>query len=130
MEELASQWYQAGSLFLQAGFLIAAVWSVRAILKSVRASQEQMGALLRLTMTGAQRDDDSRAGVHPTPYLLDGWPEASQHPAAATTPESEHERHRRSAWAGLVGWLQEPMVSSGISPWRKAVRWLQAPAGS
>jgi hypothetical protein len=26
-------------------------------------------------------------------------------------------------------WLQAPMRSSGVSPWRKVVRWLQAPAG-
>src|SRR5215470_922561 len=77
MDELANQWYQAGSLFIQAGFLIAAVWSVRAILKSVRASQEQMGALLRLTVGGTHSEQSTRGGVRATPYLLDGWPEAT-----------------------------------------------------
>jgi len=30
---------------------------------------------------------------------------------------------------GVGSWLQAPMRSSGVSPWRKVMRWLQAPAG-
>jgi hypothetical protein len=59
MDELANQWYQAGSLLVQAGFLIAGVWSVRAILKNMRASQEQMGALLKLTVSGGASGEES-----------------------------------------------------------------------
>jgi len=130
MDELAKHWYQAGSLFIQVGFLIAAVWSVRAILKSVRSSQEQMGALLRLTLSGTQSEESLRSGVRATPSLLDGWPEAAQRPLAETAAENQQEKSHGSPWVGLLGWLQEPMASSGASPWRRAVRWLQAPAGS
>lgn len=34
-----------------------------------------------------------------------------------------------AARAGVSTWLQAPMRRSGGSPWRKMVRWLQAPAG-
>lgn len=131
MDELANQWYQAGSLLMQAGFLIAGVWAMRAILRNMRASQEQMGALLKLTVSGGANGEESlRTAARPTPYLLDGWPEAASNPARSiATPQSEG-RPRKSSWSGMSAWLQAPMVSPGVSPWRKAVRWLQAPAGS
>jgi hypothetical protein len=128
MDELANQWYQAGSLLVQAGFLIAGVWSVRAILKNMRASQQQMGALLKLTVSGGASGEESlRTTDRPTPYLLDGWPDAAANPVLVP---GQSERPRKSVWSGMATWLQGPMVSSGISPWRRAVRWLQAPAGS
>jgi hypothetical protein len=130
MDELRNQWYQAGSLFVQAGFLIAGVWSVRSILKNMRASQQQMGALLKLTLSGGVSSEENlRSSGRPTPYLLDGWPEAAPNPPSGTA-FTRIEASRKSAWVGLAAWLQAPMVSSGISPWRKAVRWLQASAGS
>jgi len=129
VNELASQWYQAGSLVIQVGFLIAAVWSVRTIAKGIRASQEQMGTLLRLTLSGVRSEDNAGASVRPTPYLLDGWPEAT--PASVpTTMEYRAKERRRSMFAGLIGWLREPIAASGNGQWRRMVRWLQAPAGS
>jgi len=130
MVQLQSQWYAAGSLLIQAGFLIAAVWSVRAILKTIRASQQQMGALLKLTLCGSSAEDNVRAAVRPTPYLLDGWPEIPENPASSVIANRETEVPQRSVWGGLVGWLQMPMASSGIGSWRQVVRWLQAPAGN
>jgi hypothetical protein len=130
MDELANQWYQAASLLLQAGFLTAGVWSVRAILKNMRASQEQMGALLKLTVSGgASGEEAPRPAARPTPYLLDGWPETAQN-AKPTSATEQAEEVRKNGWSGLAAWLQTPMVSSGISPWRRAARWLQAPTGS
>ena len=129
MNELASQWYQAGSLFIQAGFLMAAIWSVRTIVKSIRVSQDQIGALLRLTLNGVRPEDDRRTNAQPAPYLLDSWPEIAPAPVHATTENGEKEG-RRSALAGLIGWLREPMADSGIGQWRRMVRWLQAPTGS
>jgi hypothetical protein len=128
MDELANQWYQAGSLLLQAGFLTAGVWSVRAILRNMRASQEQMGALLKLTVSGGANGEESpRTTPRPTPYLLDGWPDAA---ANSVLAPGQSERPGKSVWSGMAAWLQAPMVGSGISPWRRAVRWLQAPARS
>ena len=131
MDELVNQWYQAGSLLVQASFLIAGVWSVRAILKNMRASQEQMGALLKLTVSGGASGEESlRTTARNTPYLRDGWPEAAANPVAASAAGESEQRHRKGVWSGMATWLQAPMVSSEISPWRRAVRWLQAPAGS
>jgi hypothetical protein len=129
VQEAANQWYQAGSLFIQLGFLIAAVWSVRTIAKSIRVSQEQMHALLRITLSGVPSEDGVRTKPRPTPYLLDGWPEATPGPVQATT-ETKDPEGRRSVSAGVIGWLCEPMAGSGIGHWRRMLRWLQAPAGS
>ena len=131
MDEFANHWYEAGSLLLQAGFLIAAVWSVRAILRNMRASQEQTGALLKLAVSGGVSGEEApRTAARPTPYLLEGWPEAAaNHIRSMATPSSEGAPDK-SAWSGMAAWLQEPMVDSGGNPWRRAVRWLQEPAGS
>jgi len=129
MDELLNQWYQAGSLLVQAGFLIAGVWSVRAILKNMRASQEQMGALLKLTVSAGDGEENPRSHPRATPYLLDGWPESAQNTVPATSL-SQSADPQSGVWSGLATWLKEPMVRSGISPWRRAVRWLQAPAGT
>src|SRR5262245_55087620 len=100
MDELANQWYQAGSLLLQAGFLIAGVWSVRSILRNMRASQEQVGALLRITVSGSASEDGSlRAAARPTPYLVDGWPEATANSVAATEAAHKRDRHGKTVWS-------------------------------
>jgi hypothetical protein len=129
MDELASQWYQVGSLFIQIGFLIVAVWSVRTIAKSIRASEEQMGALLRLTLSGVRSEDNAGTNVRPIPDPFDGWPEAT-HATIHVAMEKNEKEGRRSMFAGLIGWLREPMATSGIGQWRRLVRWLQAPAGN
>src|SRR5580692_5766613 len=49
---LQSNWYALGNLLAQFGFLAAGVWFARKILKTMRASQEQFGALLKLSFTG------------------------------------------------------------------------------
>jgi hypothetical protein len=53
---IQNNWYEFGSLFAQFAFLIAAVWIGRKILKSMRATQQQFGALLRLSMTEGFED--------------------------------------------------------------------------
>jgi hypothetical protein len=128
VDELGSQWYQAVSLLIQVGFLIAMVWSVRAILKSNRASQEQMGALLRLTFGGPRLEENVSTGARPTPYLLDGWPAAPCAPVQSSIENKD--RVSNSVFAGLIEWLEQPMVASGVGPWRRMVQWLQSPAGN
>lgn len=131
MEELANHWYQAGSLFVQAGFLVACVWSVRAILKNVRASQERMVALLELTISGVGTGGENLRTIKRSTasYLQEVWPEAAANPGPAVATTQSAGRVRNSIWTGMANWMQAPM-SSGVSPWRRAVRWLQAPAGS
>ena len=52
--------------------------------------------------------------------------------ASHANPEPLHSRSVEPEMAsrgGVGAWLQTPIRSSGASPWRKVVRWLQAPAG-
>ncbi|HKW33450.1 MAG TPA: hypothetical protein VJN92_10635 [Candidatus Acidoferrum sp.] len=181
-------WYELGSLAAQFTFLFAGLWFAGKILNTMRATQQQMGALLRLSMTNGLEDhstieerskvsetihEPTQSGVAspmlsaamerstshsaferpartemPSPSNgLNGRAKASAPIATApmaeapmmstdeptpyasaplTLPEAEHKGHLGSA----VQWLQTPMVNkreSG-SPFKKVVRWLQAPA--
>src|SRR5260221_2025956 len=48
-----NDWYALGSLLTQLAFLFAGVWFARNILRTMRAFQEQAGALLKLSITRA-----------------------------------------------------------------------------
>lgn len=48
---MQSNWYELGSLTAQFAFLFAGLWFAVKILRTMRATQQQMGALLRLSMT-------------------------------------------------------------------------------
>jgi len=48
---MQSNWYELGSLFAQFTFLFVGLWFAKKILTSMRATQQQFGALLRLSMT-------------------------------------------------------------------------------
>jgi hypothetical protein len=49
--------------------------------------------------------------------------------APATEPVRASQAASIPARPNVSSWLQAPMSGSGVSPWRKVVRWLQAPAG-
>src|SRR5712664_1106664 len=53
---MQSNWYALGSLLSQFVFLAAGIWFARKILRTIRASQEQVGALLKMSVTGAVAD--------------------------------------------------------------------------
>jgi len=133
MNEIAgwmqSNWYSLGNLLGQFAFLAAGVWFARKILKTIRASQEQFGALLKLSLSD-QLKDQTKAGAaahHATPYVMADWP-AGQAPALSMP---EHERHHAAAaWHGMILWLQAPMADGEHTLHRRVLRWLQAPAGS
>src|SRR5215467_4420389 len=64
-----SNWYELGSLVAQFTFVFAGLWFAGKILKTMRATQQQMGALLRLSMTGGveehpQMNETARETVH------------------------------------------------------------------
>ncbi|HVH71284.1 MAG TPA: hypothetical protein VNB49_09270 [Candidatus Dormibacteraeota bacterium] len=69
MNWMQSNWYEFGSLLAQFGFFIAAVWFGRKILMSMRATQQQFGALLRLSMTDGleEHSKDSEIAREPIP---------------------------------------------------------------
>jgi hypothetical protein len=130
---MQSNWHALGTLLLQAAFLTAGVWFAREILKSIRASQEQIGALLKLSLSGTipERQSPTAAAerffANASPY----WLTPSEIPPA---PVLEPLESGPSRWAvarrSLIVWLNTPMRSSDSAPWRKAIKWLQAPAGS
>lgn len=48
---MQNNWFELGTLVAQFAFLFAGLWFAGRILKTMRATQQQMGALLRLSMT-------------------------------------------------------------------------------
>src|SRR5258708_39647558 len=65
---MQKNWYRLGNLLSQFAFLAAGVWFGRKILKTMRASQEQVGALLKLSVTGAITDRHSSSAVADRPF--------------------------------------------------------------
>ncbi len=199
---LQNYWVDLASLLVQIAILAAMVRYGRRLLGTLRASQEQIGALLKLSLSDgvAERSDAQQEPIREmeTPRAepvrtefpriaisepqyepvfagaatrnsfaereqsLGGRvigaqtavlePPEPRSEAPALTPwvsapalEPEHRQwaspanpeplHSRSvepeipSRGGVGAWLQTPMRSSGVSPWRKVVRWLQAPAG-
>ena len=137
MPGMQNDWYAAGSLLIRVGFLVAVVWFARNFLRTIKAFQEQVGALLKLSITSTSGDGNSpnasaiaaRSLGEASPYWL---PPQDTH--AAVFQEWRFAESRTNiivtAWRGMVHWLNEPMATSGISTWRRMLNWLQAPAGS
>ena len=129
---MQANWYALGTLLGQFAFLIAGVWFARKILKTIRASQEQLGALLKLSLTDELngRPKPDAAAQRPTPYVMAEWPAATE-AQALTLPQAEpHGNLLGRAWRGLIHWLQTPMQSGKATPWRRVLHWLQSPARS
>jgi hypothetical protein len=130
---IQSNWYALGNLLAQFAFLATGIWFARKILRTMRASQEQFGALLKLSMTGPATERPSSSVIvertlsGASPYWL-----TPQEIPPLGAPEPQPDRPSRWAFAGhkLVVWLQTPMNSAEVAPWRRVVRWLQAPARS
>ena len=134
---LQSNWYELGNLVADFVFLAVGIWFARKILRTLRASQEQVGTLIKLTVAGAVPERPStnpaaeRSVATGSPY----WLTPSDAPAGdqtASQPTLIDEGPGRLSRAGhaLVEWLSTPMKSSGTNPLRRAIRWLQSPAGS
>jgi hypothetical protein len=126
-------WFASASLFIQLAFLIAGVWFALNILKTLRAFQEQIGALLKLSITGVAAERNvpnssaERSLAESGPYWL-----APSDPEAAALPQLTERGPSRIVVARrkMVLWLQAPMTSTQSAPWRRIITWLQAPAGS
>ncbi len=173
---MQSNWYELGSLLAQFTFLFAGLWFAGKILRAMRATQQQMGALLRLAMTDGLEERSkmsdtghetgpsvvaspmfSPAMERPTSYsafekpagtetpllsselsgrakasapiasapiadvLMASAPDPTPYVAAPLTlPEDEHSGGHL---AGVVQWLQTPMVKKQTSgsPLKKVV---------
>jgi hypothetical protein len=130
---MQSNWYALGNLLCQFVFLAAGIWFARKILTTMRASQEQVGALLKLSVTGALAERQSPSAVAERSFASASpfWLTPTEIPPVGPLELSESGPGR---WAvarhSLIVWLQTPMSSGSVAPWRKAIRWLQSPAGS
>jgi hypothetical protein len=130
---MQSNWYALGNLLSQFAFLAAGIWFAHKILRTMRASQEQVGALLKLSVTGTISERHSANAVAErtlagaSPY----WLTPGEVPPVGL-PELHESGPSRWAVArhSLIIWLQTPMSSGEVAPWRRALKWLQAPAGS
>jgi hypothetical protein len=121
---IQNNWYEAGSLFIQFAFVTAAIWFARRILKTMRASQEQVGALLRLSVSDAigERARSSPSGD----FSL-----KAEAPAFSVLEAAESDAGRSAGVLSRTGeWLQTPMGNGGPGPLRRMIRWLQEPAGN
>ena len=134
---MQGNWYSLGNLVAQFAFLIAGVWFARKILKTVRASQEQFGALLRLTMSeglnerarASEAAHRALSGDRSTPYVMADWSTAGA--PALSIPEREPLGKRLLAVCkGVIRWLKAPMSGHWLGPWRRVSHWLQTPVGS
>lgn len=69
---IQNNWYELGSLLAQFTFVFAGLWFAQKILKTMRASQQQVGALLRLSMTDGlqERATEVEAAPCPTPSVI------------------------------------------------------------
>lgn len=75
---IQNNWYEMGSLTAQFTFLFAGLWFAGKILRTMRATQQQMGALLRLSMTGGLEE---RSNLNVTAH----------EPISEATHEATHE---------------------------------------
>ncbi len=100
---MQDNWYSVGSLLAQIAFLFAGVWFARKILKSLRATQQQFGAMLKLSMTNGMNGlEEHSSGLEehskpsettshrpsvdvaedrPTPYVMAEWPAVKRTPS-------------------------------------------------
>src|SRR5258708_30101631 len=118
---IQSNWFELGNLLCQFIFLAAGIWFARKILRTLRASQEQAGALLKLSVTGAisERQSSSAANggsfANASPYWLTP---GELPPGDPTHPPQTGSTQQPSNGHGLMAWLDEPMSHGDIAPWR------------
>lgn len=113
MNWMQSNWYEVGSLSAQFAFLFAGLWFAVKILKTMRATQQQMGALLRLSMTDGLEErskisdtahEINDTAQEPTPSVV----AASMFSPAMERPAS-HNAFERPAR------VETPLLSSELS---------------
>ena len=127
-----SNWYELGNLLAEFVFLCVGIWFARKILRTLRASQEQVGALIKLTVAGTVPERQSastaaeRSFATGSPY----WLTPSETPPVGQLTIEDGATRLSNAGHGIVAWLNTPMKTGNAAPWRKAIKWLQSPAGS
>jgi hypothetical protein len=177
-----NNWIDLARLFVQGAMLIAVVRYGRKLLATLRASQEQVGALLKLSVSDTVEQRPTPAPEpatqfeppparfpepepEPEPAFAGAFARTSyaeerehtlggrvigSHAPAFTPPAQRAESPSLTPWVSaptsvpeplntqatsipapsVSTWVQTPVRRSGASPWRKMVRWLQAPVRS
>jgi hypothetical protein len=120
---MQSNWYELGSLLLQMALLVAGVCFARKILRTLKAWQEQLGALVKLPVLDA-------AGERAAPPAAVERAARVAEPAHALPDREAGGAGMAATRASLLHWLQTPIRSGGTAPRGRVMRWLQAPAGS
>ena len=127
-----NNWYASVSVGIQLAFLIAGVWFARNVLRTMRAFQEQVGAVLKLSITGVtgERHLSSASAKQSLAEVSPYWLAPSETEAGLPEPIESGPSRVAVARRKMVLWLQAPMSGAGMAPWRRIITWLQAPAGS
>jgi hypothetical protein len=131
---IEGNWYQLGSFFVQIAFLFAAIWFAGKIVKTLRASQEQVGALLKLSVSGISPERHAepalmqRNASEASPYWL---PPAPSQPTTQFVTKEDNPYHESSSGPGFIGWLKTPMrITNGTSSFHRVLRWFQSPVNT
>jgi hypothetical protein len=109
-------WYELGSLLTQLGFLAAGVWFARNLVKILRAFEEQIGALLKLSITAPPAERQTTS-PETSPYWL--TPSIEQ-TAGVPEPTKSGPGRLTVAWRALIHWLREPMSPADLLPWHRS----------
>jgi hypothetical protein len=154
---IQSNWYELGSLFAQFTFLFAGLWFARKILKSMRATQQQFGALLKLSMTDGleERSQESETTHNPTSSVVASSmlspvmdrPTAPTHsfnsyaaferPTRSEAPSLSDELSGRAQASAPIEsaddatpYVAAPLTLPDEAHGNRVVRWLQTPMAS
>lgn len=136
---IQTNWQELGTFLVEVAFLIAGLWFAHNILKALRAFQEQIGALLKLTITPNTTDREAtqttaRSSLGETsPYWLtpsENQGGQTEQTAEALEPSESGPSWIVRAWHGVVAWMNKPMQSAQDGAWHRVVNWLRSPARS
>jgi hypothetical protein len=130
---MQNNWYEFGSLIAQFTFLFAGLWFARKILIAMRATQQQFGALLRLSIAdGLEEHSRQRETIHefssaeaPSVVTSKMFTTATEQPLATPTAPPEQSSTSYAAFErpvrGAAPSLSEEMagrarISSPVPP--------------
>ena len=142
-----SNWNEIATLLVQIAFLATAAWFARNILRTMRAFQEQVGALPRLSISTPPNELNSRdavaretvaetmAAVRVSTLLLTPAEMQTSRVPAETRPIEARAETRTVNVASQPRTIfgAEPMemgTNESAGAWRSAVQWLQTPMRS
>jgi len=123
---LQDNWYELGTLLTLMSFVVAGVWFASNVLKTIKASQEQLGAILKLSIAvSMDRTPKNPSAKDALAEGISSWLETP-----AINPSKTVGPNRFAlACSRILRWLQVPLHAASAVSWRM-VKWLQAPIGN